>query len=255
MTRRRKTRAHPLRSFDAPHRARHADGSAPAATGPEASTEALHALSAENLTLARELARVQCRCTQWRDAAMERERRLEAQLLQARAACIVKDTRIAALRDTLDALQRRAATWLTNEELLRRLGDLRACNRALERQLQALRHVAAPAEPANPVPPATASGARCVLFVGGRARQLPACRALVEARGERFEHAGGSPAEVEDLHGLLAQAGLVVVQAGYVCRDALEAIRAHCTRTATRCVLLAKPCTQAFEGSLDAMSA
>jgi phage shock protein A len=98
-------------------------------------TDALCAVLAENAALVRELARVQQRCTQWRDECSARTERLEAQLMRARARCIAKETQLAVLRDELAALRRREAVWLTNEELQRRLSDLRAHVRWLEAEL------------------------------------------------------------------------------------------------------------------------
>ena len=52
---------------------------------------------------------------------------------------MVKQTQLAVMRDTLADLQKRAAVWLTNEALVRRLADLRAYNRMLEGELAVLR--------------------------------------------------------------------------------------------------------------------
>jgi hypothetical protein len=91
-----------------------------------ADERALRALAEENATLARELGRVQARCTQWRDDCIGQAERLEALLMRARGECIVQVTQLAALGETLEALHQRAAVWLTDEELVRRIGDLRA---------------------------------------------------------------------------------------------------------------------------------
>jgi hypothetical protein len=97
--------------------------------------DALCELLAENAALVRELARVQQRGTQWRDECVARTERLEAGLMMARARCIAKETQLAAVREELAALRRRAAVWLTNEALQRRVGDLRAHVRWLEAEL------------------------------------------------------------------------------------------------------------------------
>jgi hypothetical protein len=100
---------------------------------------ALRALAAENGLLARELGRVQARSTQWRDDYIVETERLQAQLMRARGELVVKQTQLAALRDTLVELQKHAAVRLTNEQLLRRMADLRAYNRMLEGELAVLR--------------------------------------------------------------------------------------------------------------------
>src|SRR6185369_15781411 len=75
------------------------------------------------------------------------------------------------------------------------------------------------------------AGFRSVLCLGARARHVPVFRALVEARGGRFAHAAGLVDEpVDRLAPLLADADLVVIQAGYVCSDARRAAERHCER-------------------------
>lgn len=125
-----------LRPRDGPRRGHPAlDLAKPCQEARPAADEALRALVDENLLLVRELARVQQRSSQWRDECVARIERLDAQLMRSRARCIAKDTQVAALRESLEALRKRTSTWLTNEELLRRLSDLRARNRSLECEL------------------------------------------------------------------------------------------------------------------------
>ena len=171
-----------------------------------ADQRALRALAEENALLARELGRVQARCTQWRDDCIAQAERLEALLMRARADAIGKETRIAALGDALDA---------------------RRC-----------------ADPARV--------ARCVLCVGGRARQVPVYRELIERRGGRFLHVDGAGVDcLADLRQALAVADLVILQPGYVCRDACRAVEAHCAGSGVRCVQLAKACVVGFAGTLE----
>ena len=217
--------------------------------------DAMAGLAAENALLARELARIQQRASRWRDECVARIDLLDAQLMQARARGIVKDTLLALQRESLDALRKRSAIWLTNEELLRRLSDLRARNRSLEAELAQSRRTV---DPPRIDPEAGVAGAerpraaRKVLCVGGRTRQLPQYRELVERDGGRFTHAsGGADDDPRRLAALLDDGvDLVILQAGYVCQRACRAVEAHCTRTGTCCVLLDKPCAQAFARSL-----
>lgn len=218
------------------------------------SEDTLRELVAENLTLVRELARIQQRASQWRDDYAARLDQLDAHLMQARAQAIAKDTLLAAQREALDALRKRAAVWLTNEELLRRLSDSRARIRSLESELAGTRSASKPIEAAAAVSrdvtadvAARAPAARNVLCVGGRTRQLPQYRALVERNGGRFAHAGGSVDDDPDALGeLLDAADLVILQAGYVCLHACRIVEAHCARTGKNCICLDKPCAQAF---------
>jgi hypothetical protein len=218
-----------------------------------ADPRALRALAEENATLARELGRVQARCTQWRDDCIAQADRLETLLMRARADCIVKETRAAALRETLAALHSRAAGWLTHEELVRRLADLRARNRSLEGALaQMQQRLATGTEIDLPAQACLAPLAtRRVLCVGGRARQIPVYRELVERGGGGFAHiAGVDAACLPQLLRALAEADLVILQPGYVCQGACHAVEAHCARTGVRCVQLDKACALGFAHTL-----
>ena len=175
-----------------------------------ADQRALRALAEENALLARELGRVQARCTQWRQDGIAQAERLEGLLMRARGALIAKETQIAALREM---------------------------------------HV--PATPPVP-PPAT----RRVLCVGGRARQIPVYRELVERGGGRFDQVDGAdPACLPRLRLSLADTDLVILQPGYVCQGACRVVEQHCARMGVRCVQLDKACALGFARSLaDAMA-
>jgi len=212
-----------------------------------ADQRALRALAEENALLARELGRVQARCTQWRDDCITQAERLEGQLMRARGDNVAKETRIAALRDALDALEQRAAAWLSHEELVRRIADLRLRNTALEVELRDLR--------GTQLDPAATSiaqlVARRVLCVGGRARQIPVYRELVERGGGRFDHVDGAdPSCLPRLWRSLADADLVILQPGFVCQGACRAVEQHCARSGVRCVQLDKACALGFAHSL-----
>ena len=170
-----------------------------------ADQRALRALAEENALLARELGRVQARCTQWRQDGIAQAERLEGLLMRARGALIAKETQIAALRE-----MRVPAT--------------------------------------APVPP---PAARRVLCVGGRARQIPVYRELVERGGGRFDHVDGAdPACLPRLRRSLADADLVILQPGYASQGACRVVEAHCARAGTRCVRLDKTCALAFAHGL-----
>ena len=217
-----------------------------------ADQRALRALAEENALLARELGRVQARCTQWRDDCIAQAERLEGLLMRARGELVAKQTQIAAMSDTLEVLHARAADWLTNEALVRRIADLRARNRTLEAELHALRcRNAAGNDGAEPPSSATALAPRRVLCVGGRARQMPVYRELVERGGDRFDHIDGAdPACLPRLRAALVDADLVILQPGYACQGACSAVEQHCARTAVRCVQLDKACALGFARSL-----
>ena len=175
-------------------------------TARHADQRALRALAEENALLARELGRVQARCTQWRDDCIAQAERLEGLLMRARGELIAKETQIAALRDAL---------------------------------------VPVAAAPTAPL------AARRILCVGGRARQIPVYRELVERGGGRFDHVDGTdPACLPRLRRSLADADLVILQPGYVCQGVCRVVEQHCARTGVRCVQLDKTCALGFARSL-----
>ena len=75
-----------------------------------ADQRALRALAEENALLARELGRVQARCTQWRDDCIAQAERLEALLMRARGDKVAMVTQLAAMRDILAAVRATAPT-------------------------------------------------------------------------------------------------------------------------------------------------
>lgn len=213
------------------------------AAADDTQTRSLRALAEENALLARELGRVQARCTRWRDDCIVQADRLEAQLMRERADGIAKQTRIAALEDALRALEARAQGWRSQDELLRQLGALRARNEALADELRTLRAASPPGE--------AALLARRVLCVGGRARQVPVYRELVERDGGRFAHVDAAdPSCLPGLRRALADADVVILQPGYVCQGACRVVDEHCQRSGVRCVQLDKACAIGFARSL-----
>ncbi len=190
---------------------------------------ALQALAEENALLARELGRVQARCTQWRDDCIAQAGRLEALLMRTRGELITKQTQLAVALDALAALRRRDA------------------------RRQASETASSESECTNAAGPEHAAPAtRRVLCVGGRARQIPVYRALVERRGGSFTHVDGVSADcLPRLQRSLAHADLVIIQPGYACTGVCQAVQSHCARAGVRCVQLAKACVVGFERSLE----
>ena len=217
-----------------------------------ADQHALRTLAEENAMLARELGRVQSRCTQWRDDCIGQAERLESSLMRARGELVARETRIAALNDTLADLHARAADWLSQEQLVRRLADLRARNARLEAELDAARGHLAEARSSEAAPePIAPTVKRRVLCVGGRTRQIPVYRQLVERGGDRFDHVDGAdPACLARLRRSLADADLVILQPGYVCQGACRAVEQHCARQGVRCIQLDKACALGFARTL-----
>jgi hypothetical protein len=91
-----------------------------------------------------------------------------------------------------------------------------------------------------------------VLCVGGRARQVPVYRELVERRGGHLVHLDGStPDGLAALPRHLAEADVVILQAGFACDRACRMVETHCRRTGVRLVRLVKACGLGFERCLD----
>ena len=99
---------------------------------------------------------------------------------------------------------------------------------------------------------ASAAPPREVLCVGGRARQIPVYRSLVERRGGRLTYVEAVAADcVPALHRLLADADLVILQPGFACQGACRAVEAHCARQGVHCIQLDRSCALAFEQQLE----
>ncbi|WP_127997956.1 DUF2325 domain-containing protein [Piscinibacter defluvii] len=153
---------------------------------------------------------------QHEDAGSARDRRaelteaLERQLGRNR----VLERELAQARAALEAERRRAATA---EEALARAAAVRT----------------APAQPADEVAPAL--GERAVLCVGGRVASVPVYRRLVERLGGRFlHHDGGEHDHPGLLDHTLASADLVICQTGCISHDAYWRVKDHCKRTGKR---------------------
>ena len=157
----------------------------------------------------------------------------------------------ALLSRELGRVQARCTQWRDDciaqaERLEGRLMRARGELIAKETQLAALREMLAPGA-ASTAPPV----ARRVLCVGGRARQIPVYRELVERGGGRFDHVDGAdPACLPRLRRSLADADLVILQPGYVCQGVCRVVEQHCARTGLRYVQLDKACALGFARSL-----
>jgi hypothetical protein len=168
------------------------------AGGIPADNRALRALAEENAMLARELGRVQARCTQWRDDCIVQADRLEALLVRVRGELLAKETALAAARDLLT----------------------------------------------SPAPVSLV--ARRVLCVGGRARQVPVYRELVERAGGQFTHVDGTSVGLAALRSALMDADLVILQPAFANQSVCQAVQSHCARHAVRCLQLDKTCVPGF---------
>jgi Uncharacterized protein conserved in bacteria (DUF2325) len=73
-----------------------------------------------------------------------------------------------------------------------------------------------------------------VLYVGGRANQIPQLRALVESSGGQFlSHDGGLEQSLGQLPGLISRADIVFFPADCVSHAAVAAVKRACRQTGT----------------------
>jgi hypothetical protein len=204
------------------------------------------------------------------DHAREEDRQ-QAQLLQARAEILRRDTVTAAMRDELDRLTAAIPGLKTREALSRegqmqrdRVVDLeRALNLAqqeVERQGRRADEALA-ARSAKALPNAVAVreetpapgtfDERSILCVGGRPASVPLYRHIVERSGGRFmHHDGGDEQNAGRLDATLAAADLVICQTGCISHDAYWRVKDHCKRTGKPCVFVENPGTASLRRAL-----
>ena len=143
-----------------------------------------------------------------------------------------KLARDGARRETAEA--RLAALSATLRDKEHQLQVLSNESEALRRELDMVeQHFQSGAE-------STAAGASidlagaAILYVGGRANQIPQLRALVESSGGQFlNHDGGLEQSLGQLPGLVSRADVVFFPADCVSHAAVAAVKRACRQTAT----------------------
>lgn len=185
----------------------------------------------------------------------------EAALLRLRAELVIRDTRIAQLREERVApdLPGRRALEADNRALAAQLDGLRralldaedeaARQRRRAEDVEALAALASGVRPERtgrtnrPGSPAPRPD-RTVLCVGG-GTSPGTLRRWVERSGARFvHHAGASRA---GLDAPLHAADLVICQTGCLAHEAHEHVQQHCARTGKRCVFVQAPQRAEFQ--------
>lgn len=226
------------------------------------------AMAAENAVFARELSTLRERTARQAEDHARRLDTLQAELVQARAQLIGRDTALAALaaeRDELAAslpqLKERLALQRVNESLVERNRSLQRALQQAQAEAERLRQraEAAPAATAapqpEPAPEPVRLDHRAVLCVGGRPASVPFYRHLVERRGGRFlHHDGGEEQTPARLDATLAAADLVICQTGCISHEAYWRVKDHCKRTGKRCVFVETPSRAGLERALLALA-
>ncbi len=225
-----------------------------------------------------EAAACELQALQQRHQRVQAERALElealqAQLQQARADVLARDTVLAATRAECDSLRAAQPELATRQELQQRLAQMSERNRLLVRQASAQAWVqerqcasTGPADKAGPeaddpvaapagelaaLPSAVPLSDRAVLCVGGRAAVLAQYRELVERQGGRFvHHDGGREQTHRQLDAVLGTADLVICQTGCISHNAYWLVKQHCKRTGKPCVYLERSGQSSFEQAL-----
>lgn len=226
--------------------------------------ERLRSLQDENTTLKAEAVRLR-----ERHATLVSERdaelcALRSELMQARTATMVRDSRLQLLRAEADYLKGLMPDLEARLRLTSLVDSLREQLRVRDEQLQAIqRHrerlavpepatvdSAADAPSPRVAPPPTLAD-RTVLCVGGRSGSIPVYRGVIEQLGGRYlHHDGGLEDNVARLEACVAAADLVICQTGCVSHNAYWRVKDQCKRTGKRCVFVENPGAAALERRL-----
>lgn len=236
-----------------------------------------HAMAQENAVLTRELGRVQERSSRvMADKSSEIER-LSAQLVQARAENIGKDSRLAFLGADLAALKASLPDLESTLRLQKKITQMTQRQTELEDALCDLRQKLASAEKARDTvntgpacPPDTRPAEtgpisnpglpiylyqKTVLCVGGRSGNVASYRDVVERVGGRFaHHDGGQEDNPNVLDANLTAADLVICQTGCISHNAYWKVKDFCKRTGKRCVFIENPSVTSLARGLEQIS-
>jgi hypothetical protein len=230
-------------------------------------------LMREHGVLARELGKVQERCTRVITEKCAEIEQQGAELMRLRAHGISQETRIACLLQEIEALKASLPDYENTTRLLKKLEQLSARQSELETYNAHLRqqlHEAHSAlkqrdtEPASPaltlplpavvaeLPVTVHLRQKNVLCVGGRLGNVTNYREVIEQAGGRFAHHDGG---VEDRHSALesslAAADLVICQTGCISHNAYWRVKDFCKRTGKQCVFVENASTSSLVRSVQ----
>ncbi len=199
------------------------------------STQDFERLVDEHRVLIRQYAQVQARSHQYMRTQEAEIERLQAEVVQLRAALIARDTALAwAAEDqarivaALPGLPKRFALARRVESLLDRMQSL-----LRERTAWQWRGAGKRLDTGQE---------KAVLCIGQDPMTASATRELVERVGGRFlHHDGGDEVDASMLEASLIAADLVICQTGCVSHGAYWRVQDHCKRTGKRCVLVDRP--------------
>lgn len=227
----------------------------------------------ENGVLARELGRVQERCTRVITEKAAEIEQLHAQLVQQRVIVMGKDSRIAFLLQDMEQLKASLSDFKNTFRLRRKVDQLTARQVELEAQNAQLRQQLSEAQrslslresEALPVPTAkwhhdTPKESpitfhlkeKTILCVGGRKGNVANYRDVIEKAGGNFTyHDGGLEDNQGALDSVLAAADLVICQTGCTSHNAYWRVKDFCKRTGKKCVFVENPSTSSLTRTLQ----
>lgn len=146
------------------------------------------------------------------------------------------------------------------QQLNKRLkGELTECQRELDRlrismqQMEALlADLSSTEEEQDVLPPCHLNG-KCVLCVGGRSGMVNGYRETVERSGGRFmHHDGGLEESLHRIDGIVANADIVICQAGCVSHGAYWKVKNLCRLSGKSCLFVKSPGIRSFARTVAA---
>ncbi len=229
-------------------------------------------LEEENLALARELAQVQARFTEFRDDKRVTIARLQQQLQEKdqelrhqsiereRLAEIVSGGHsphrllhdlALAQQKLLDAEERLLEQTQRMATLVRDAEEVGKEKKWLEQELAALLRQQFSSCSSAALDVSDLAG-QCVLCVGGRSGAVDIYRGLVERLGGKFiHHDGGMEESIHRLEANISSADAVICQAGCISHNAYWLVKDLCKRNGKPCIFARKPSVSAFLHGLE----
>lgn len=188
----------------------------------------------EHGTVVRELGRVQRRASDVIAAQAKKIAALEAQAMQLRAAVMIRETALAWAREELVEVKSSIAGLPKRLVLAQQV-------RVLEARVQALMRGEPKVASGAKLKAATHSTARgkVVMWISPDRQQSDTSERALAASGVRLVRSNA--ADAEQLKAGLADADLVICQAGCVSHGDWWRVKDYCSRTGKQCVLVEQP--------------
>jgi hypothetical protein len=205
-------------------------------------------LPQEFLALCRQLGDAQQRCSAAMQAQARQIEALTAEVVRLRGAVIVRDTRLALVRDELEQLRAASPGLPRRQAMARHIGLLAERITTLSRERLRWRQAAGQDAAAS----AQRQGDGAALLATASSAQIPQMPLMPpvpmeqHASGHLPPHAHAQAGEGDaiggaDLDASLAAADLVICQTGCISHDDYWRVQDHCRRTGKPCILVDQP--------------